>query len=868
MLQETSPIQVAVDSTIDDRAFWLQIISKGISPANINHDYKRSERISCETGIYQFCCDQQTVNKLLKIADNEPSLIFALLCANLSILLYKYTGNAQIVIGVPSLKECNHVNIMPVLSNVKADMLVADFIQTVQSELVETYRHQNFPFDQVLQEITEKPGQDRTTVFDVIISLENIHPVLPTTCNDISFLFNMEDGQLEGTIIYKKELYNSVTIQKLAIWFSNTLKNGIANPTELIKNIHMLSDEEIQTLLVDWNGPKISEIKPTCNHHLFEEHVSNKPQNRALVCGGQHLTYFELDQRADQLAALLISKGISNGDLVGIYTDRSIEMIVGVMGVLKSGAAYVPFDPSYPTDRIKLMLDSAELKVIVAQKKYLRLLTKMKKDLPVIVLEDFASENPGNLNLAKKTNVTGEDLAYVIYTSGSTGTPKCAGVFQKGWRNLLHWFTTEFGIKPQDKSLLISSFGFDITQRTLMMPLIAGAELHLYNRVIYDPAEILDIIDEQQITILNCTPSTFYPLVELNGGKSYDKLKSLRYLFLGGEPIAAGRLKDWAQSSFCNCDIVNVYGVTECADVSSFYILQDFDKYEVTGVPIGKPIYNTELFVLNENLDLIPVGVEGELFIAGEGVGKGYINDSELTRNKFSPNSIGTTGQSMYRTGDVVKYRPDGVLTYAGRKDYQIKIRGHRVDLGEVESIINAQPIVKEAIVLVKDNITNGKELHCYFIATGEQSDNLQLSNSEYTKSRMLELWKQLRDILPGYMVPDYYCVLNEMPLNPNGKIDRGALKNLPVERVQIGNRKIELPNTATEEFLFDLYKKILNQEQISITDDFFLAGGHSLTATQLVAQINEKLKLNLRVADIISRATVQKLGAYLDSLN
>jgi amino acid adenylation domain-containing protein len=867
MIQEISPLQMDVDTTVDDRAFWLQIISKGISPANIIHDYKKSEKMSCETGIYQFGCDQDAVDKLLEIADNEPSLIFALLCANLSILLYKYTGNAQIVIGIPSMKECDQINIMPVLSNVKADMPVSDFIQTVQSELVETYRHQNFPFDQILQEINERPGQDRTSVFDVIISLENIHPLLPPTSNDIAFLFNLVDDRLEGAVIYKKELYNTTTIQKLASWYNNTLKNGIARPTELIKSIPMLSDKEIQTLLVDWNGPKISEFKYSCNHHLFEEHASNNPQNKALVSGEKHLTYFELDQKADQLAGLLISRGISTDDLVGIYTDRSVEMIVGVLGVLKSGGAYVPFDPSYPTDRIKLMLDSAELKVIVTQKKYVRLLTKMKKDLPVIVLEDFASEKIENTNLIKKPNISGDDLAYVIYTSGSTGIPKCAGVFQKGWRNLLHWFTSEFGIKPQDKSLLISSFGFDITQRTLMMPLIAGAELHLYNRVIYDPAEILDIIEDQQITVLNCTPSTFYPLVELNGAKSYGKLKSLRYLFLGGEPIAAGRLKEWAQSSFCNCDIVNVYGVTECADVSSFYILMDFDKYEVTGVPIGKPIYNTELFVLNENLDMVPVGVEGELFIAGDGVGKGYINDSELTQNKFLPNSIGTMGQSMYRTGDVVKYRTDGVLTYAGRKDYQIKIRGHRVDLGEVESIINAQPIVKEAVVLVKVTITNGKELHCYFIANSERSDHLQLSNSEYMKSCMLELWKLLRDILPGFMIPDYYCVLNEMPLNPNGKIDRGALKNIPVERVQIGNREIELPITPTQEYLFGLYKKILNQEQISTTDDFFLAGGHSLTATQLVAQINEKLNLNLRVADIISRATVQTLGAYLDSL-
>jgi amino acid adenylation domain-containing protein len=864
MIPEISSTQRKADCNIDDKSYWMQIISSGISPAKINYDFKRLDILNCAEGCHEFSIEQETTHKILAITDGEPTLIFALLCANLNILLYKYSGNGQIIFGIPSLNETEHINIMPILTEIEEDTIISNFIQLAQSGLIETYKHQNLLFDDVLKEANHNSNENITSIYDIIISLDNIHPTFSEQRKNLTLVFKLQEGELLAFIFYKKDLYKHSSIEKLALWFNHLLIESLSDTNKPLKDLVMLDEYEIQTLVSNWGSGKETPFPLLCNHNAFENHVTKNPQRMAVSCGEKQLTYFQLNEAAESLASILLANGIATNDLVGIYTDRSIEMITSVLGVLKSGGAYVPFDPSYPTDRIKLMLDAVELKTIITQRKFAKLLNKLSKNISLIVVEDTLSNNiqkPAIKALNK------ENLAYVIFTSGSTGIPKCAGVCQNGWQNLLHWFTNEFSIGAEDKTLLISSFGFDITQRALMMPLISGAELHLYSRLVYDPAEIIDLIERHQITILNCTPSTFYPLVELNGNKLYEKLRSLRYLFLGGEPIAAGRLKQWAQSVKCNCTIVNVYGVTECSDVSSFYTLTDFDKYETTGVPIGTPIYNTKLFVLNENFDITPSGMEGELFIAGDGVGKGYVNDTSLTNQKFLQKSIAGEEVSIYRTGDLVKYRDDGVLTYSGRKDSQIKIRGHRIDLGEVESIINAQKNVKEAIVLVKDNMISGKELHCYFIPSNSHIDDAQVYSSDHKKGFMFELWESLRRILPNYMVPEYYSVLQEMPLTPNGKIDRSVLKNIPVDRVHVTKRVLELPTTEMEEYLLQLFKDLLNQTDISVTDDFFQAGGHSLTATQLVAQMNEKFNLNLRVTEIISRATVQKLGAHLESI-
>lgn len=866
MLKDVNPLEVEINTSVDDRAFWLKMISAGNAPSKFNQDYQGLEACSSVVQSTEFKCNQLAVNRLLEIADNEPSLVFTLLCANLSILLYKYTGDHQITFGVPSLSDSERVNIMPITTQISPDKRVSDIIQTMQASLIETYKHQHLLFSELLKEVDSNEVHDISSFIDIIISLGNIHPPVPSSAANMNLRFDLHEEELSCRIFFQREQYKTETIEKIFEWLDNVLVNMVSTPNEYVSNLVMLSKKDVDTLLTEWGSHKGIAMRTQSNHQVFEGVVKAMPNSRALICGSKELTYDQLNQSANALAGVLIDAGIGTDDLIGVFCDRSVEMIIGVLGVLKSGGAYVPFDASYPTDRIKLMLDSAGMKLIVAQKKYVRLLNKLKKDLAVVVLEEVGEQNMVAREILPMPPVSLESLCYVIFTSGSTGVPKCTGVFHKGWSNLLDWFNTEFAISSGDKSLLISSFGFDITQRALMMPLVCGAELHLYNRLVYDPTEILDIIEKQGITILNCTPSTFYPLVEMRGQQGYSQLNSLRYLFLGGEPIAAGRLKAWATSPSCNCKIVNVYGVTECADVSSFYSLTDFDNYERNGVPIGTPIYNTELYILNDNLDIVPIGVEGELFIGGAGVGKGYINDPLLSLTKFIANPFATMQSKMYRTGDVVKYRADGVLTYAGRRDYQVKIRGHRVDLGEVESVINAQSMVKEAIVLIKDQITTGRELHCYFIPNLLQDGDSLITNSLSSQSTVAELWKKLRQLFPSYMIPDYYCLLKEMPLNPNGKIDRTALVNVPVERVQSESRKLIAPVTPTEMFLAELFKKVLNLEKISITDDFFQSGGHSLTATQLVAQINESRGLNLRVVDIIPRASIQDLAKYLDS--
>src|SRR5262245_5700781 len=447
---------------------------------------------------------------------------------------------------------------------------------------------------------------------------------------------------------------------------------------------------------------------------------------------------------------------------------RRIDMIVAILGCLKAGGAYVPLDPTYPRRRLAAMLGDVDLKVLMTHEDLLAELPEQQA--PVVCLDRDASgidaeseEHPGRIAGV-------DDLCYVIFTSGSTGRAKAAAVHHRGWTNLLHWFDTAFGIGPVDRVLLISSFSFDITQRSIMMPLIVGGELHLLASDRYEPAVILETLARDRITLMNCAPSTFYPLIERDSAAS-PSWKSLRIVFLGGEAISASRLRAWAESSECTTDVVNVYGVAECSDVSAVYTLKDFQRYVDRSVPIGKPIFNSQVYVLDEDLLPVPFGSTGEICIGGDGVGRGYINDEILTRAKFVPDPFRKEpGARLYRTGDLGAISADGKLEYVGRVDSQVKLRGLRIDLGDIEATLRRSPAVKEAVVLSEDYASGDRRLVAYVVPREPSAvrEGLAERVRSFSKER-----------LPAYMVPGEFLFLEELPLSPNGKVDRSALHKL-----------------------------------------------------------------------------------------
>ncbi len=500
-------------------------------------------------------------------------------------------------------------------------------------------------------------------------------------------------------------------------------------------------------------------------HRLFEAQAAARPDATALVQGDRHFSYRELNERANQLAHALIRRGVGRDQAVGICMHRSSEIIIGILATLKAGGAYIPFDPTYPRERLATMFGDIAVKVLLTKADVRAFIPDQAA--PILMLDDdwpeIAGESAENPDLASDP----DSLAYVIFTSGSTGKPKAAAVSHRGWSNLMLWFAGEFAIQPVDKVLVISSFSFDITQRSIAMPLVVGAELHLLGANLFDPGLVLRTVAKQQITITNCPPIMLYLMLESARDKRLEQLRSLRLLFLGGEAISASRLAPLAQAEACGPDVVNVYGVAECTDVSSFYRLSDYQRYIGSSVPIGRPIRNTTLHLLDEQMRPVADGAPGEICIGGIGVGRGYLNDARLSAEKFVADPFSPTpGAQLYKTGDLGRWGADGNLDYLGRSDHQVKLRGLRIELGEIEAALRRHEWVREAVVLSVEGPA-GDPLLVAFLA---------LHQASAPKDLTAGLRAFLKEQLPKYMIPGTFTVLAEMPLNPNGKIDRKAL--------------------------------------------------------------------------------------------
>ena len=588
-----------------------------------------------------------------------------------------------------------------------------------------------------------------------------------------------------------------------------------------------------------------------CVHQLFEEQVERTPDRVAVVFENQQLTYGELNRRANQLARHLQQRGVGLDTLVGIGLERSLELPVAIFGVLKAGGAYVPLDPNYPPDRIAYMLEKTRAPVLLqagasAQK------FKAPPEIKVVQLdadEGAIAAQPDH-NLPQRA--TPENLIYVIFTSGSTGRPKGAAVRQGGFTNLLHWFVTEFGINEKDRVLLCSSISFDLTQKNLFAPLLTGGTLDLCPPGPYDANLIARLIQDHGITLINCTPSAFYPLVERDDKNYFQSLATLRLVFLGGETISIPRIRPWLSDPSCQAEIANTYGPTECTDICGFYRLtrENLNQYEF--VPLGKPINNVQIVIIDDNLEMCPPGTPGELCIGGAGVGAGYINDPEMTTAKFLPNPFAdVSGKYLYRTGDHVRRLPDGNIEFLGRKDHQVKIRGFRVELGEIEATLNSHPNIQIAVVIVREGPADEKFLAAYLVPRSQPAP-AAAELREFVAARM-----------PDYMVPSVFVTLKSFPLNPNGKVDRKALP-APADNQAKGKTAFAPPSSPAEERLAAIWSEIFGRKQTGIHDNFFDLGGHSLLAIKMVYEIKRQMKFDLPVRMLYQHSTIHELAKVL----
>ena len=792
---------------------------------------------------------------LSHITKNEPLLEYASVAAALNVCLHRYTKSTSIAVGAPAIRtagdKSDEENVIVVVNELNGQMTFRQLLLAVRQSVLDAYAR-NDRFVQILAELEDNAPPNRCLLFDVALVVPTLHYPMPEINHDITLTFhNDKETWLEAS--FSAELYEPEIVENFCRHILQLLHSGLESTNTAIAELAMLSPGEKHRLLSEWNNTATDHAHK-CIHEIFEDYAERQPDKIALVCGDRRLTYRELNEQANQMAHYLRRMEIGPDTLIGIFLNRSIELVIGILGTLKAGAAYVPYDPTYPKDRLAAMFEDLKPRAVLTNDKMAHRIPDAK--VKVIRLDGEADLIARESTEKPAVRPQQDHLCYVIFTSGSTGRAKAAAVHHGGWSNLLYWFVRQFDISPVDKTLVMSSISFDITQRAMAMPLTSGGELHLLASEHYEPDLIMNTIVREKITLLNCAPSTFYPMIEGPEACSrYQNLSSLRCLFLGGEAISASRLKSWAASAEGNTSIVNVYGAAECSDVSSFYVLHEFDRYIKSSVPIGTPIFNTQIYIVDEEMQLVPIGIPGEICLAGDGVGKGYINDAALTAKKFPQDSFaGASGKRLYRTGDVARYLLDGSMEFMGRIDSQVKIRGQRVELGEVETILREDPRVKEAVMVQSPFSDDHQRLIAYVVLKEAASEHDGLIN---------ELRAGVGAKLPPYMVPNAFVILDAMPLNPNGKVDRAALPAPGIVR----SRAITNPaTTATEQTLAKFYMKLLGIENVGVTDNFFDLGGHSLLVTQMLALIGDEFEMQMLATDFYRDPTISGLAQRIDA--
>ena len=670
-----------------------------------------------------------------------------------------------------------------------------------------------------------------------------------------------DEDRLTFAFSYDSRRLDAITITRMAGHLQTLIEGMVTDPTATLATLSMLTATEQQQLLEEWNATAADYPQDRCIHELFEEQVARTPDAVAVVFEDQQLTYAELNARANQLALHLIGLGIGPDVLVGLCVERSREMIIGLLGILKAGGAYVPLDPSYPAERLAFMLDDAAVPVLLTQSHLLNTLPPtaaqvvcLDRDWPLLTSYPIPDEK--NHSIGYRLSAIGycnpsravqpHHLVYAIFTSGSTGKPKVTGVYHRGLVNLVSWYITQFGLNADDRTLIASSPSFDLTQKNLFAPLIVGGQLVLSAAPLYEYTVMTNLIQQHRVTWINCTPSAFYPYLAPDAPPdiahaAFAKLESLRYVILGGEPIHMDRLAPWLTSPACHATVVNTYGPTECTDVVSAYRIIPTRP----SIPIGTPVANTCLYVLDDLLRPVPIGVTGELYIGGIQVGAGYLNRPELTAERFIPNPFGSG--RLYKTGDLVRYLADGNLEYLGRSDQQVKIRGFRIELGEIESVLHDHPAVRECVVLAREDSPGDLRLVAYVV----------------TSATGAELRSHLQKHLPEYMVPSIFVQIDTLPLTPSGKVDRKALP-VPDRSVLVQERLAVAPRSMTEVNLAHIWQAVLGVPQISIHDNFFELGGHSLLAIRVMAQVQQHFGQHLPLASLFENPTIAQLALRL----
>ncbi len=844
---------------------------ENFSVAHLPYDEARSAQNTFASHFVNVDLDNNLVVQLKNIARTYETNLAVILLAAYQLLVFRWSGEADLVIGVKSNLLKNHQNDNPTLSkNHKAVNFVRSYLKDnisfvdLLKNTKEGYSNSAEVSSNQIKSLIDALGMEqinqRTPLLDIALEIQSIHPsnigekkeaksqlvTNPFDQHDILLTVNLVNDDVNLAIGYRTDIFESVTMIRFINRLNFLLEQIVASPAKALVDFELLIPEE-RRLLSQWNQTDKDYQIEQCLHHLFELRAEEFKDNIALEFGEQSLTYAQLNSKANKLARYLSSKGVGVESRVGVCMERSVEMVVSLYAILKAGGGYVPLDPDYPQARLSYMLEDIEAPVILTQS-HLRELLPNNHSCVIDILDEWSEiDKLPDHNL--HVNTIPENLAYVIYTSGSTGNPKGVINQHNGIINRLLWMQDQYQLSDKDIVLQKTPYSFDVSVWEFFWPLIVGAKLVVAKPGGHQNVKYLqELIHHKGITTLHFVPSMLQMFID---HAEPGECLSIRQVFSSGEALPFNLQQQFFK--FSRAKLHNLYGPTEAAVDVTYW--QCDPNYNKPLVPIGRPVTNTKIHVLDKQLRPVPIGSPGELHIAGIQVARGYLNRTELTQEKFIENPFNDKPDSrLYKTGDLVRYLNDGQIEYIGRIDFQVKIRGLRIELGEIESKITEMASVKQCVVIVREDHPGDQKIVAYYQANNESQVDKQT------------LRKVLTECLPNYMIPHVFVEIKEFPLSPNGKIARKLLPPPEITDLDL-NDDFVAPESKVEILLAEIWRELLGVEKISVYDKFIELGGHSLLALEAAFKAKELHQLDIDPASLI-RDTLEQVAANIEGDN
>jgi amino acid adenylation domain-containing protein len=872
------------------RSYWEQQLGGTLPALNLPANHPRPAVQTYRGSACDFALDVGLTRQLKALGKNHDATLYITLLAAFQVLLHRYTGQDDILVGSPAAARSRaafsnvvgyFVNPLVLRANFSGNPSFTEFLRATRRTVLDAFAHQDYPFALLVKELQPERDPSRSPLFQVSFVLQQAQLlkeqgltafalgqagaplrlgelVVETMALeqrvaqfDLSLVVAEIGGELRASLEYNTDLFEPATVAQMARQFRVLLEGLVANPAQSISSLPLLSGEDQRQVLVEWNDTARAYPRQ-CIHELFEQQAVQTPDHVAVVFNDDEVSYRELNEQANQLAHYLQRLGLGPETVVGICLERSLEMIVALLGVLKAGAAYLPLDPDYPPERLSFMLADAEVPVLLTT-------TQLKDRLAieaatVICLDTEWERIAKHSNENPVSDVSGNNLAYVIYTSGSTGKPKGALNTHAAIYNRLCWMQEAYGLTPADHILQKTPFSFDVSVWEFFWPLLTGARLVVARPGGHrDAAFLVELIKQEQITTLHFVPAMLQVFLAAEG---VEACTSLRRVICSGEALAR-ELQDRFFARLPQVELHNLYGPTEAAVDVTFWACDAAGNH--TAVPIGRPVANTQIYLVDKYNQLVPVGVPGELYIGGVQLARGYHKRAALSAERFVPDPFsGVPGARLYRTGDLARYLSDGSIEYLGRLDFQVKIRGFRVELGEIEAALGEHPIVRDVVVVMREDtpqMTNDKRIVAYVVLNRECAAPAD------------ELRRTAKDKLPSFMIPASFVFLPELPLTPNGKIDRGSLPAPEQQMIGEPAGGYVAPRDLVEELIAVVWATVLGVERVGIHDNFFELGGHSILGAQVISRVQKAFKTELPLRLLFEFPTVAAFAEQMAAI-